>query len=115
MKKVMSLFLALFVLGLTQTFAQEATSATPTQDAVAATATMAEDANTGAEVLIADLPEAVQTALKAEEFQDWALTKVLLVQKDDAQFYKLIMTRGDEERKVKLDAQGKPYKHAEEK
>jgi len=115
MKKVMSLFCALFVLGLTQTFAQEATSATPTQEATAVAATMAADANTGVEVLLADLPEAVQTALKAEEFQDWTLTQALLVQKDDATFYKLIMTRGDEERKVKLDAAGKPYQHAEKK
>lgn len=107
MKKVLMLCCALFALGLTQMFAQTTTTAATEQAETAATAAQISN---DVEVTIADLPQPVQTALQGADYAGWEVAKSFVVQKDGATFYKLILKRGAEEQKVKLDAEGKPYK-----
>jgi hypothetical protein len=106
MKKLLIMFCAVAFFGLTQTFAQDSK---PKEQAE-------KPANVSeVEVAVADLPEAVQTALTGEEYQGWTVSKAIHVKKDDAKFYKIILTNGTEERKVKMDANGKLFKYPKEK
>lgn len=111
MKKVLMLCCALFALGLNQMFAQ--TTTMPTTDQAQAAVATAQSSN-DVEIAVANLPMPVQTALKGADYAGWDVAKSFVVQKDGATFYKLILKRGDEEQKVKLDAEGKPYKMQKE-
>lgn len=109
MKKLSILFLAVAFFGLNQAFAQQPADDTKEAAPAVAAVEMAVNSNQSeTEVAIADLPEAVQTTLKSDAYEGWTASKAMHIKKDDgAEYYKVIMTRGTEETKLKLTADGK--------
>jgi hypothetical protein len=114
MKKLVIMFLAVAFIGLNQSLAQVAVvQEAVAQEAEVAVAATNNDGET--EVAVADLPEAVQVALKAEDYQGWTVSKAYKVKKDGAKFYKVYLTQGDEKVKVKMHPNGELYRKAESK
>jgi len=113
MKKIAILFLSVAFFGLNQSFAQQA----DTNPAIEPIAVAEEKAMESivTDIALADLPAAVQTVLQADDYKGWTASKVHHVKKEGAEFYKIIMTmEGQEDVKVKLDANGQPYQHKKE-
>jgi hypothetical protein len=104
MKKSLILLLAFAFFGFNYAIAQQAT------EVPADKTTMVETNDTEKEIAVAELPEAVQTALNADEYQGWNVAKAYHVKNDDAEFYKVVLKKGDEKQKVKMKPSGKLYK-----
>lgn len=100
------MFCAVAFFGLNQAFAQDSATKAPAEKPAVAAET---------EIAAADLPEAVQTSLKGEDYQGWTVSKAFKVKKEDVKFYKVILTNGTEERKVKMNSDGTLYKYSKEK
>jgi hypothetical protein len=116
MKKLSILFLAVAFLGLNQAFAQQPADDTQENAPVAAVEMVAADSHSETEVAIADLPEAVRTTLGSDDYKGWTASKAMHIKKEDGtEYYKVVMTRGAEETKLKLTADGKVLPKPEQK
>lgn len=113
MKKLLIMFFAVAFFGLNQATAQD--TPVKTAEAKEKAAMKLVDKEMKDEVAVADLPEAVHTALEADDYKGWTISKAYKVKKDDAKFYKLYLTQGDEEVKVKMLPNGELYRKSESK
>ncbi|SDL88795.1 hypothetical protein SAMN04487898_1282 [Pedobacter sp. ok626] len=67
-----------------------------------------QDSTTKTPVELKDLPEAVQTTLKADPVKDWTPTAAFLVTNADKSVYYLInVKKGEETGSLKIDKEGK--------
>jgi hypothetical protein len=114
MKKLMIVFVAIALFGLNQAIAQVAVSVA-TEEAPIEAAAVAVDNDSEREVAVEDMPEAVQMALKADDYQGWTVAKAWHVQKEDKEYYVVKMKRGDEKTKLKFTPDGKLKVQKEDK
>lgn len=62
------------------------------------------------EIAVSELPAAIQQQLQTQDYSGWTVSKAHQKMKDGETIYKVELTRGDEEKKVKFDAQGNELK-----
>lgn len=105
MKKLVIVSIALFLVATSSINAQTVPADT-TKTATTAPATAEATQQEKTPIKVEELPEAVKTTIAGDEYKGWT-PKSASVVKGEAEFYEVILVKGEETSIVKFDKEGK--------